>query len=1757
MGSVEVPSSRLDSLPPRPPTPPRETSVALDVVSQRLLVLPPSSDPRSSLHTPPSVHSPLSGADSTNPSLRRARKRVGFSAKTQYNEAPDYAAPSSQHRGSLLSAPSSAQPKPAKGILKQPSSPSPLNAGTKVDVATPTNISDMLESTVKQLAGTDRDSKRDAYRTLVMTLKTSNNLPDRIALQSKMGLFVQFIQRDITTKSPTTGGLDVPLVNNALSLLATFLHFPAIASTIASDFGVFFIDHCIRSFEDPSTPKDVARHLMHAVATQDFPAKVMTSDRVRRLVAALRKIDEHINGKSIVMSRILIYRRLVQQTKQLMVIHFDWVHDLLTDMLSSVRDLRSAAISLGFEAVYTYGREKSLSRKMMEIFDTSIEEMKFAEYYHRQLYNMAKSKEDRQVTAAVPKIWSIIILFLRCPFERWQFFNQWLQLIQLSFNNNDHPQTKQEANFAWNRFVWSMHTEGQSFARLLPTLYQPLSSQLKSKYTSKHIREVVFGGVCNLLYYTFRPGTSPALLDNYWDTCVRPITEPPKAPARNPDAVDEHMRQATLILIGLFDSSTPRIWREERIRETTLARPEELPAIDPKWLRRNAANVFQVIDPILERHFLELADRESQVHRLWRTLVGSVSSAASKEIKVSVDTTAFISQMCGLLLKHWETGLGDATELNSETAARFLASARELVSVTVEGLGLLPFTEKMISLGRLHTFTPVSTPSHRPGKNSGDTRTPLHHLFGLISRLPPGVSDNEDFHDFFKGIMSPFFAPKSTKSRAELAQEMLTVIPIWSPPVAQSPYAPWVFASECLAATLNMSQNSAQTTSSTGEPVLGQEFRTVVRLLERGWKETPNLPWQHWCNLYSLLSNRSSEEAGEAGRALGAIEPLAKVIRESLPGDRAAAVPPKSVVAVTELLSVSTHPIDRQAVEAARRRLWGTAVTGPRSSSFDPFDSLYKLTNDILERLYESGERDGLDDSVAILLKELAGFLNRCNAELVSRTVVNLENGLAMWIRDSQGIIKTRQSPALSEAVKQLWDALSKIVLFGDKPEEIQLDTFEELLCAAFESKHRHIVNSVSARWNGIFGSAENVQYPDHLKAILLSIQSVVDITLPGLEIATTTSTGHNRAFIESEDDIEMLSVDSTRSSRKLLQPTPTSNKSSPLASASLLESAAKRQVDNATKKTRGRPRRTPRLRHDDSQIQFAPIEKSPLNPSASDESQALTERQKEIRERQKDTSALFPEMRSSSPPQPKETEPPMLAPASEQAPEILKDVTPKRSQRYEEFVSSTPTPRRGQALAMADNDQDMTDPPSSPPEPRPFPLLTQIKSRSSSRSELEDWQFSSSPVPGSPPAEAEAEATVGEQSELELPNEVSSQNDHSQPSPDLSAVNDPFQAVPSSMAEPELPPPAFETAKDMLQQAEQAEQPKTEPVPLPKPIEAPSTPQNTRMIDLEEPRSGNEVFVDAPSSPAPNVLTRSASRNAANLKQSFEMSEGDEHSMLRLIVELDRRKCDIPLSDYPAESPPKSSKAPRESKKQQPAVLDCITVRGEDDDEEEDEEEEGVEDEPAELALSQPETRSLRSKSRSPAVPATPATRSASSSPDKSGNNKRKRHTPSKYDTRRKKRRSVGDEDEVAQSQFQTSQLHVPLLGDDSLRDSQLSALLDTPSRHSTGSRSEEYEAELQSQVVLEQQEADIRLSQSQGSVPANAENSMDVDPVAQPTVPADEPTKDVSMLDALSGVLDDLRSAALSRDEVYKMEDMLMDIKRELFAAERRGRA
>lgn len=306
------------------------------------------------------------------------------------------------------------------------------------------------------------------------------------------------------------------------------------------------------------------------------------------------------------------------------------------------------------------------------------------------------------------------------------------------------------------------------------------------------------------------------------------------------------------------------------------------------------------------------------------------------------------------------------------------------------------------------------------------------------------------------------------------------------------------------------------------------------------------------------------------------------------------------------------------------------------------------------------------------------------------------------------------------------------------------MDSLTRIFCATLGSSHRYIVNSAVSLWNRLYGKVEKLDYSEELKQVLAKLRPYADLVTPGLELSSLEYPSHEPIFVESMEEFSLprlpppSSRRTTRSASRTNSPVKTPD---PVKRRSPTKRRASATPEVKSSGFNLRPKAAaPRLRHDDSQIQFAAVESSPqLNLINEEmESQLLTERQKEVRERQKENAALFPELRSS--PATRTRSSARLAarsregsPSGAQTPQAG---TPSNAGgRFTDHVSGTPTPRRGQAaLAIIDQDMDMTDPPSSPPvEPRRNPLAAEIRSRSANTSLLDDWQLSSSPISGSP----------------------------------------------------------------------------------------------------------------------------------------------------------------------------------------------------------------------------------------------------------------------------------------------------------------------------------------------------------------------------------------------------------------------------------------
>lgn len=770
-----------------------------------------------------------------------------------------------------------------------------------------------------------------------------------------------------------------------------------------------------------------------------------------------------------------------------------------------------------------------------------------------------------------------------------------------------------------------------------------------------------------------------------------------------------------------------------------------------------------------------------------------------------------------------------------------------------------------------------------------------------------------------------------------------------------------------------------------------------------------------------------------------------------------------------------------------------------------------------------------------------------------------------------------------------------------------QLDFLERFFCASFASSHRSIVNSAVSLWNTLFEKVGHLEYPEDLKASLIQMQLHTAIVLPGLETVSSQFAGQQQMlFTESSEDFSLPRM-STRSSSRRGTPRATSSPARSPASTRLTPSTKRRVDTSPVRKLAAANRRkaAPKLRHDDSQIQFAAIGPAATEMNAL-ESQALTERQKEVRERQKENAALFPEIRSS--PGRSRRHATTTEEGTSRAPEKIttpQAATPQPDARFDEYVSSTPTPRRGQPLMIPGH--DMTDPPSSPPEPRRNPLAAEIRSRSASHSLLEEWQFSSSPISGSP-----------------LPSR------HAVPDPSGQSGFVTVVSLPALSPQKSVAGEEKEEARLPGEDGDHMDVDSTNGSQLPGLTEQErhSTPPQAVQGPARqnpEPKS-DEVFVDARSGPLPTSLSRarrsagpaqstapatSQRSNADNT--SFEVSELDERSLLRLVVELDNARVDRQEYHQSSASPdytgPKA--APRE----------CIVVG----------------DSPKKLGKSipiiPPVTRRLTrsSSAASPELETIPS--SQPTGPQRGRPRKRKRGSTRAQDPSKRTRLEFTEtpppveEHEVPDSQPRRTQAPQQVAApaevkaeenphEQSMSEIPSSSLelssppvsplventtaLGSPELDSGAAMDMEHhhlhhdpptsdDDEVQSQIALESFSASQRLDdddeEEEEEEPTNSvthppaaeemqlgeqqQRKKETSPASTVEASAEERERHLedskeeeedrakAIMRMFRGGLDTLRSAKLSMEEVYEIEDMFRDMRRELIEAEKRARS
>lgn len=985
----------LASLAVRPPTPPKES------IGHRAKMVPDgvqlSHSARESLRNTPE-ESP-SSAEYFGSSSEKISKRVGFSPWTEYHKHPINPGLGSSCNDQIRILPPSRDCRSSKSILKSnPDIYSFVPTEDLMNLSMDGNISVMLEATVRHLESPVRNARLDAYSTLLGCLSAYDNIPEQQDLAGKLLDLIRFIQRDIWAKQEDNGVLDTQLATQALKLLLYFVTTPCLSGSLPDEFCALVLDELILALESQVMPKIMIIHSMQLLLQENFASKHLNNTRVDRILVALGRVTSHIKGNRIVGQRLMVYRRLLLHSKAAMMVRAQtWVDHLISGLLSTFKEIRGRAVLFGIEASLSLGAMKSVSQTFTDTLNReSLDGRKLVDFLATRLATMASDAEDG---VWVPQIWSIVILFLRgrrFQLERWEHLKPWLLIIQKCFNSSD-AQVKYQSNRAWSRLIFAVSLDATTSPKMVKMLRQPILPQLERKtglkgsQTAKSPKQVARSSYCTLLYYAFRPSATHIQLDQYWEEYVHQML--PKNTSRSKDDVNYFCQ----VLAGLFGGNEAKAWDENRANINRPVRADELLRLDPKWVRKRAADVLKVFEDLLyDAEWNGDDDAEAPIILAWRSFANAIREASSKEVKTSMETMTALAHILNTIKRFWQQGLA---QRSSQGVFPLIEKFNSLVLEAVSQLGFIPFNEKRLAHTKLNSYEAAETPSTRGDQHQGPLTSPVSVLLGLMIRSIDYQEIGDIYRDVIKNLIDVATGSATSRhTQLTILRDLASLAASEHDADANTRLLVWRLMAEAATRAFNLERMSDLDVDS--PQYVGHEYRDAVKILESAISLHPQETMQEWQDLGTIIAQVLRQEVGSDAITLIITEPIAKAIT-SLPDSECNDF---RLSAGHFLLETVQWPQSRPAIDHARKSLWGVSLIAPKAAVVDPFDHFYTMTNLLLKSSYLSLAVKSARNASSFL-SAVAAVITTCPVSMVPTLLKNIQQGIAVWIQDPNGVM--------------------------------------------------------------------------------------------------------------------------------------------------------------------------------------------------------------------------------------------------------------------------------------------------------------------------------------------------------------------------------------------------------------------------------------------------------------------------------------------------------------------------------------------------------------------------------------------------------------------------------------------------------------------------------------------------------------------------------------------------------------------------------
>ncbi|KAH7135486.1 Rap1-interacting factor 1 N terminal-domain-containing protein [Dendryphion nanum] len=1202
--------SKFESFAARPPTPPKDLKEVNDSdIDEALRFL---EDPfgtnnhiaatttvaRSLLNTP--VQSPSSELGGNLASSGSQKKRVNFEIPPCPAPAPaSTASPhpwTPLHSSPLRPLPQTRISRPLKSILKpsDPNSTPPPGSHEGTAAHKFHSFAEMLESVVKMLAQGARSSKLDAYIQLYNTMSAYDKIPDTQSLIDKMPLFAQFIRRDMQAMGISGKGYDSQLIGQALKLLMAFVRLPELKPVMDDDFCSFLVDRIIQVASDAEMPKGVINAHLALLMQQSFRPKTMTVGRVERILDVLDGIHDRVTGFSVQAYRVRVYRKLIQQRPEVMAKHTErWFKYVVKGMLTNQKDIHQSALETAISAAKSIGSDRQVTKAVLAIMNrVKSDGNTFGSLFAQQL----ESNSNSDTAAQVPHIWGVLTAFLKDSLQENVFLplQDWLRVFERLYSS-DKDAVKVQTNVAFNFLVYAVNITQNTPIAWSKMFVNIAQHQFQNRGPGKRSDiDTATSAYFTLLYYALRPNVPHAQLDRFWADFVADFWRPlVHASPKNAIA-------ACRVLSALFNGSK-KPWNEQRALELKpqfLVQREELPHLESRWVRKSLCVILPFVETLLDATpWTPDIGEDEPAKTMWIALMNSLVEAGSQEVMASSETKDAIAHIINMLRRMWDrhtTKLALQQHKEKSWADKFCF----LIETVIEKLGASQFTDKCL-IRNGQDFEVASTPSHRSRQNAPRVSPLIYFVDLLVSRSEGRLSDPVRLRAVQVGLQPCFDAQNTRLARLELLRDCIAAVD----PTNKSAVA-IDFRRRIASLTTFCIQDHPSDSKEQQSRQLGKEYEVVVGIIA-------SLDPPHGQDVLSAFIDAVRREAGEGALVLAVVERLSEYFLLKTPKENHAACVPLASI----LLNNLPRTISRRALEQAKTILFPSSRTANRSQEFDPYNHFYAAVISIGTTAYESlgddaSQSNGLNITYQNFLAALSSAIGSAPISLLAIFLRKTQIMLKLWIEDSGRIVRKSQQEALWQTI---CDSIRKL----PRKDSSTLTALEPLILAGFTSRRRHIVNIAIKTWNDTFGKHQNLEYPSGLENALQSLRHLVDLDLPNLP-ARETDPESRLSFCDSESE----TAETPRATRSSpVKESPLRTRKSSKKSRSKSRSPAVSSVSSKKSSSRRTPKA--RLRHEDSQIQFEAI-KSPPSALFRQESQVLTERQKEIMERQRTTGNLF-----------------------------------------------------------------------------------------------------------------------------------------------------------------------------------------------------------------------------------------------------------------------------------------------------------------------------------------------------------------------------------------------------------------------------------------------------------------------------------------------------------------------------------------------------